>query len=109
MAGKKGDLAIIGDRDSVLLAKAVGLAVFDETDPEKASRLIHRLAREEYKVIFLTEPLFAACGEAVAQYKSETFPAIIPIPGRKGTMGLGMTSVKKSVERAVGADILFRD
>ena len=74
MAGKKGDLAIIGDRDSVLLAKAVGLAVFDETDPEKASRLIHRLAREEYKVIFLTEPLFAACGEAVAQYKSETFP-----------------------------------
>ena len=46
MAGKKGDLAIIGDRDSVLLAKAVGLAVFDETDPEKASRLIHRLARE---------------------------------------------------------------
>ena len=109
MAGKKGDLAIIGDRDSVLLAKAVGLAVFDETDPEKASRLIHRLAREEYKVIFLTEPLFAACGEAVAQYKSETFPAIIPIPGRAGPTGLGMSSVKKSVERAVGADILFKD
>ena len=59
MAGKKGDLAIIGERDSVLLAKAVGLAVFPETDPDKAARLIHRLAREEYKVIFLTEPLFA--------------------------------------------------
>ena len=109
MAGKKGDLAIIGDRDSVLLAKAVGLAVFDETGPEKASRLIHRLAREEYKVIFLTEPLFAACGEAVAQYKSETFPAIIPIPDSHGTSGVAMANIKANVEKAIGADILFAE
>ena len=42
-------------------------------------------------------------------YKDRKIPAIIPIPGRQGTMGMGMTSVKKSVERAVGADILFKD
>ena len=78
-------------------------------DPEKASRLIHRLAREEYKVIFLTEPLFAACGEAVAQYKSETFPAIIPIPDSHGTSGVAMANIKANVEKAIGADILFAE
>lgn len=62
MANKQAEIAMIGDRDSVLLAKAAGLAVFDETDAEKASKLIHRLAREGCKVIFLTEPVYAACG-----------------------------------------------
>lgn len=76
---------------------------------KRASRLIHRLAREEYKVIFLTEPLFAACGEAVAQYKSETFPAIIPIPDSHGTSGVAMANIKANVEKAIGADILFAE
>ena len=35
MANKQDEIAMIGDRDSVLLAKAAGLAVFDETDAEK--------------------------------------------------------------------------
>ena len=34
-------------------------------------------------------------------------PAIIPIPDRTGSSGKGMENVRKSVERAVGADILF--
>ena len=34
-------------------------------------------------------------------------PAIIPIPGVKNSNGIGMMNVKKSVERAVGSDIIF--
>ena len=49
------------------------------------------------------------CVEAVDRYKTAQIPAIIPIPGREGSLGLGIASVKKSVERAVGADILFKD
>ncbi|MCQ4771942.1 V-type ATP synthase subunit F, partial [Intestinimonas massiliensis] len=33
-------------------------------------------------------------------------PAIILIPGKSGSLGIGMDNVKKSVERAVGADSL---
>mgnify|MGYP001088861979 CR=1 FL=1 len=106
---EKTDIAIIGDRDSVLLAKAVGLAVYDETDPAKASKLIYKLAREGTKVIFLTEPLFAGCGEAVSRYKSETFPAIIPIPDSHGSTGVAMDNIKANVEKAIGADILFSE
>ncbi len=109
MDENKAAISIIGDRDSVLLAKAVGLQVFDETDPTKASRLIHKLAREGCKIIYITEPLYALCTEAVSQYKSETFPAIIPIPDSHGSTGVAMAQIKANVEKAIGADILFAE
>ncbi len=109
MANKQAEIAMIGDRDSVLLAKAAGLAVYDETDADKASRLIHHLAREGTKVIFLTEPVYAACGEAVSKYRYESFPAIIPIPDSKGSSGVAMAQIKSNVEKAIGADILFSE
>ncbi len=43
----------------------------------------------------------------IDKYKDSRLPAIIPIPGKEGASGTGMDSVRKSVERAVGADILF--
>ena len=107
MANNKAQLAMIGDRDSVLIAKAAGLAVYSETEPESASRLIHRLAREGCRVIFITEPLFEQCTEAVTKYKTESFPAIIPIPDSKGGTGAAMAQIKSNVEKAIGADILF--
>ena len=84
---KRTQIAIIGDRDSVLLAKAVGLGVYDESDPERAEKLIYRLAREGCKVIFLTEPLYENCGEAITKFKSEPYPAIIPVPDSRGHKG----------------------
>lgn len=107
MAKGKTDIAIIGERDSVLLAKAVGLSVYDETDPAAASRRIHRLAREGCKVIFLTEELYAACTEAVSQYKAEAYPAIIPIPDAQGSNGVAMAQISANVEKAIGTDIIF--
>jgi V/A-type H+-transporting ATPase subunit F len=103
------DIAILGDRDSVLIAKAAGLDVFCETEPEAASRTIHRLAREGYKVLFITEPLYVKCREAVLKYKSEAFPAIIPIPDNHGPSGAAMADIKANVEKAIGSDILFAE
>ena len=51
-------IGVIGDRDSVLLFKAVGLDVFFEDDGAHANRTLHRLAREGYAAVFVTEKLF---------------------------------------------------
>ena len=103
------DIAVIGDRDSVLLFKAVGLDVYFETEQESASRTIHRLAKGGAKVLFVTEALYTACGEAISAYKAEAFPAILPIPSNQGTQGVGMAELKANVEKAIGADILFSE
>jgi V/A-type H+-transporting ATPase subunit F len=60
-----------------------------------------------YAVIYLTEKLYAYLEKDIEDYRDKTLPALIPIPGASGNSGLGLKRVKKSVERAVGSDILF--
>ena len=43
----------------------------------------------------------------ISKYSEELMPAIIQIPGISGNTGAGIENVKKSVETAVGSDILF--
>ncbi|MFY9176576.1 MAG: V-type ATP synthase subunit F [Caldicoprobacterales bacterium] len=100
-------IGVVGDRDSILGFKALGLSVFPVTQPEQASRLINRLAKENFAVIFLTEQVAREIKETVDRYKSVPFPAIILIPSNQGSTGLGIQEIKKSVEKALGADILF--
>ena len=73
---------------------------------EEARRVLHALARENYAVIYLTEQAAAQMEADVNRYKDELTPAIILIPGKEGSLGIGMANVKSAVERAVGADIL---
>lgn len=102
-------IAVIGEKDSVLGFKAVGFEVYEVTNPHSAETIIDRLAQQEYGLIFITEQTLAPIAEVLDRYKNRRIPAIIPIPGREGPLGLGMKAVKTSVERAVGADILFKD
>ncbi len=97
---------VVGDRDSVLLFKAVGMDVFFETDGESATRRVKRMAKEGYAVIYVTETLYPLIGEAIDEYKQEAYPAIIPLPDVHGAKGIGMQALKSNVEKAVGVDIL---
>ena len=99
-------IAVLGDADSVLGFKALGLDVFPADSVEKAKSTLRRLAKEDYAIVYLTEQLAVHMDEELARYKDELTPAVILIPGKEGSLGIGMANVKKSVERAVGADIL---
>ena len=99
-------IAVMGDPDSVLGFKALGLDVFPVESVDEAKSTLHRLAKESYAVVYLTEQLAVHMDEELARYKDELTPAVILIPGKEGSLGIGMANVKKSVERAVGADIL---
>lgn len=99
-------IGVIGERDSVLLFKAVGLDVFFEDEGGSANRTLHRLAREGYAAVFVTEKLFPACAETIAEYQGQPYPAIVPIPDHTGSRGLGEKALRQNVEKAVGMDIL---
>lgn len=99
-------IAVLGDKDSVLGFRALGLDVYPAADAEQARPVLHRLAKEGYAIIYLTEQLAAHMGADLARYKDELMPAIILIPGKEGSLGIGMANIKTAVERAVGADIL---
>ena len=103
-------IGIIGERDSVMGFMAIGFAVHEAPDAETAARILHRLARDEsYAIIFIVENYAGIIAEDIARYKDMPLPAIISIPGRAGSDGSGMAAIKSAVERAVGADILFKE
>ena len=98
-------IAVLGDKDSVMGFKALGLTVFPVDDVEQARHTLHRIAKEEYAIIYITEQLAQLVPADIARYKTETTPAIILIPGKSGSLGLGAQALQTAIERAVGADI----
>ena len=100
-------VGVIGDRDSVLGFKAVGMDVFPCNTPDEAKNTLSKTAKEGYAIIFITEGFAKDMRDAMERYKDQKLPAIIPIPGIDGNFGVGFGNLKRSVERAVGADILF--
>ena len=100
-------IAVMGDRDSIYGFAALGLEVFPVTEPAQAARQLRSLAEGQYAVIYITEALAAQVEAEVDRYRTSRLPAIIPIPGVAGNTGMGILNVKKSVEQAVGSDIIF--
>ncbi len=103
-------IAIIGERDSVMGFMAIGFSVFEAEDAPAAARILHTLAKEEaYAMIFMVENFASRIPEDIARYKDMPLPAVISIPGVNGSDCSGMAAIKSAVERAVGADILFKE
>ncbi len=100
-------IGVIGDRESVLGFKAVGLDVFPCDSSEEAKKVLNKVVKDDYAIIYVTEQLYQDMTEEASEYIDRKLPAIIPVPSKDGTLGIGVQGVKKSVERAVGADILF--
>lgn len=100
-------IAVLGDRESVLGFKVLGLDVHSAETVDEGRKILHRLAKDgETAIIYLTEQYASQMMDEVNKYKDEVMPAIILIPGKAGSMGIGMKNITDSVERAVGADIL---
>lgn len=102
-------IAVMGDRDSIYGFAAVGLQPFPITDTEEAAARLKSLVDSDYAVIYITEELASRLEKEIAYFSERELPAIILIPGVSGNTGKGIQAVKRSVERAVGSDIIFGD
>lgn len=101
-------IAVIVDHDSILGFKAVGVTAFPVTEPEQTKAVLKSLVGDEtYQVVFITEQAAAAAKETVDDLRKRMTPILVPIPSSQGSLGLGMEQIRRNVEKAVGADILF--
>lgn len=101
-------IAVIGGRETVMGFTALGLSAFPVSDPAEAKRIFRALTKDsdEYAIIYVEESLAETLGSEIDKYKDSPSPAIILIPGREGSMGLGLSALNAAVERAVGTNIL---
>ena len=99
-------IAVLGDRDSVIGFKALGLDVWSAPSDNKLSELFTQIVNSEYAIIYVTEQYATLLSHEIERFKDSPTPAIICIPGTGGSLGLGMKALQSSVERAIGANIL---
>ena len=102
-------IAVMGDYDSIYGFATLGLDTFPADNPDYGATLLKRLAEDNYAVIYMTEALASDLNKEIDRYREVMKPAIILIPGISGNTGAGIAGVKKSVEQAVGSDILFNE
>lgn len=102
-------IAVMGGRETVVAFKALGLDIFPVTEAGEAKATLRKLAQDtvnNYAIIYIEENLAEGLETEIEKYKDKPTPAIILIPGKEGSLGLGQRALKAAVERAVGSDIL---
>lgn len=103
---RKDKIAVLGDRDSVLGFKAIGVDVFSVYSEEDARNMLKKIARS-HKLIFITDDIAIKITDIISRYKSQVYPIVIPIPSSTGSTGYGIKMIRQNVEKAIGVDILF--
>ena len=88
-------IGVVGDKDSVLAFKAIGIDVFPVVEADEARIAVDRMAMNGYAV-----------EETIERYNKQMLPAVILIPSNQGTLNIGSKRISDSVEKAVGVNIL---
>ena len=103
-------IAVIGDKDSVLYYRAIGFDTFVCDNIIDGASVIKRLVKSEsYAVIFVTETLYSGMYETIDMYSDMALPSIVSLPEKNSDADVGRKRIKHLVEKAVGADILFKE
>ncbi len=98
-------IGMIGDYNSVMGFKAMGIETYVVQDSQKASEILWKMARSDYGIVFVVEDVAEKIMDVIEEVNRETFCSVILVPGIKGSKGLAISKIGKNVEKAVGMDI----
>ncbi len=99
-------VCVVGDKDSVLPFRVLGVDVFTVLNGNEGRSIVDKLANENYAIIFITEQIASFIPETIERYKGSILPAVILIPNNQGSLNIGLNSIRANVEKAVGVNIL---
>ena len=102
-------IAVIGSADSVIGFKALGLDTYAVENGEEAKKTLHEITKpreDEYAIIYMEETVAAEIQSEIRKYDEKPSPAIILIPGRNGSMGIGQAALNEAIQKAIGSDII---
>jgi V/A-type H+-transporting ATPase subunit F len=100
------EIAMIGDKDSILGFKSLGVAVFQVNNVEECVTALKEVIKQDYKVAFITEQMAPDPDEIAELLSGRTFPVVTMIPSNRGSTGMAMQRLQALVRKAAGADVL---
>jgi len=101
-------IALIGNRDTIIGFKLLGVSLFPTTEKDEAVEILTKLVKEKYGVIFVTEEIARHLVEEIETLQKTSFTGITIIPSKLEKKNLGQKMLRKNIEKAIGTDILFR-
>ena len=101
-------VAIVGDGDSIMLFKAVGVDSFKVDDAKKAREILRKIAND-YCVIFLTEQYALQLKDLLKIMDENPYPVVLTLPDKNGNSAFSEQVLKEAMDRALGVDILFKE
>ena len=101
-------IALIGNRDTIIGFKLLGVSLFPTTKKEEAVEILNKLVKKEYAAIFVTEDTASQIFEEIERLQKTSFTSITVIPNKLEKKYLGLKILRRNIEKAIGTDILFR-
>ena len=86
-------IGVVGDKDSILSFKALGIDVYPVITKEEARSTIDEMASNDYGIIFVTEQIATLVENTIERYNREVLPAVILIPNNQGSLGIGLKKI----------------
>lgn len=101
-------IAILGNKETILGFKALGVDVFGVREKKEAEDIIEEIYnKKEHAVLIITEDWFLKIKDKIEKFSQEPLPAVISIPGLGPSKGVAELRLKKIIEQAIGSDIIF--
>ncbi len=102
----QGGIAFLGDADSVLGFRALGVETIVPDDADDARKQFERLVKQETSVIMITEKMMDYLQEQMEEVVHMAVPAVVVLPGITGTLKRGEDTIRELIIRAVGVDLM---
>lgn len=98
-------IAVIGERESIIPLKALGVEIFPIEKIEEAKKVILDLEIKGYGIVFVTEDLASCLEEVFEEFREKPFPLLVPIPTSHGSTGFAEEEMGRWMRRSLGWEI----
>ncbi len=105
----EGRIAFMGDADSVLGFKALGVETVVPRNADEAREQFARLVKEKTAIIMITEDMIDHLQDQIDETVHMAIPSVVVLPGIKGTQKRGEDTIRELIIRAVGVDLMSED
>lgn len=102
-------IAVVGPRENTLYYLSAGFAVYAAEDAQSAGIELERAAADGASVIFISPVYADALAAEMKKYAFGTDIAVSLLPQLFEGSDPGTALMKSAVERAVGADIVYKE
>lgn len=105
----EGKIAFIGDADSVLGFRALGVETVVPGNADEARKQFARLVKEKTSIIMITEDMMDHLQEQIDETVHMAIPSVVVLPGIKGTQRRGEDTIRELIIKAVGVDLMSEE